>query len=103
MFISLNQGRAEAPLEYVPNAIMSMVEALGIDPVDLSHSTGEIRIPRPDDEVVVVGHQTVGEALPREAREGFHDYIEEDLVIPVVQEDRLLRVATGEHVVGAAR
>src|SRR5919108_3011519 len=102
MLVSLDKGGPESALEQVARAVVSTVEPLGVDAIDLPHSFGKVCSGCPDHKVVVVRHQAVREALPGESRQDLSQPIQEDVVIPLVEEDSLLRIPTGEHVVGAA-
>jgi hypothetical protein len=53
--------------------VVSAIEALGVDPVDVAHQQGEIGLPGVQHEVVVVVHQAIGQGLGVEARQRLRD------------------------------
>jgi hypothetical protein len=51
------------PLEHVPHTPMMPVEPLGVNPIELTHAPGEIRLRTLENQVIqviVVGHQAIG-------------------------------------------
>jgi hypothetical protein len=89
----LHENRAVARLEDVAAAIVPFVEALGIDPVELSHAGRQIRLRRLHDEVVVVVHQAVGVAKPAESLDDAAKRRQEAWSVVVVEVDPFARVA----------
>jgi len=59
--LSVHQDCLEAPLEQVIYPVAAAVVGLGVDPVDVAHQQGHIPLPGVQHEVVVVGHQAVGQ------------------------------------------
>lgn len=100
--VVLDQDGVEASLEEVPAGRMDVVESLRVSAVEALHANREISIPRLDEKVVVVWHQTVGMAAPAEPGGHVADHRQEPAVVAIVNEDGLLPVAPGSHVVQAA-
>ena len=61
---------------------------MGIDPVNMPEASGEIAIRGLDQEVIVVGHETIGGDAKMPEFAGFLDGLEEDLVILCAPENR---------------
>jgi hypothetical protein len=43
--------------------VVATVVGLSVDPVDVTHQQGQVRLPGVQHEVVVVTHQAIGESL----------------------------------------
>jgi hypothetical protein len=64
MALLINQDRLESPLENMTWTFMVPVKKLGIDPIELTHTEGEVGIRCLNQKVVMVVHETVGMAKP---------------------------------------
>ena len=60
MAVRLDQHRFVSTSEDLAVFAVAAVESLGIHPVDLPHTAGDIAVRRGDQQVIVVRHQTVG-------------------------------------------
>jgi hypothetical protein len=87
----------------MPASIVSTIEGLGIEAVDVTHTVREVGFGRPDHQVIVVRHQAVGQAPPLKSGQGLGGYIHENVAVSVVKEDVLLVIAPSHHVVMAVR
>jgi hypothetical protein len=67
---------------------MAAIESLGIDPVNMPEASGEITVRGLDQEVIVVGHETIGGDAKMPEFAGFLDGLEEGLVILCVPKNR---------------
>jgi hypothetical protein len=79
-----------------------MVEPLGIDAVELPHPFGQVRVRRLHEQVIVVGHQTVGVPPPVEALANIGKQTQEHTPVAVIAIDILTRVTARGHVVQSA-
>jgi hypothetical protein len=71
----------------VSAAVVAQVEALGVDPVQDVHASGEVRPGRLDDQVVVRIHEAERVAAPGIALDDVREEREEPKAIVVVPED----------------
>ena len=61
---------------------------MGIDPVNMPEASGEVAVRGLDQEVIVVGHETIGGDAKMPEFAGFLDGLEEGLVILCVPKNR---------------
>jgi hypothetical protein len=66
MAFSLNKNSLVPALKYVADTVMSLVEKLGVNSVDLPHALRQVAVRCFDDKMVVVVHKAVGMADPVE-------------------------------------
>jgi hypothetical protein len=99
MAVFLYENAFESALKKVAGSLMSFVEKLGIDAVQLSHTKREVAIGGLDQKMVVVGHEAIGVAQPIVALVYMLKGVEEVLAVLVVFEDGLLLVTTGGYMV----
>jgi len=78
---------------------MAAVEDLRVDPIELPHPTGEIRLWGLDQQMTVVGHQTVGMAEPAEAADHLAEDGQPGLPIRIRLDDALSRMAATSDMV----
>jgi len=64
---------------------MMPIEALRIDPIQLTHASSQIGIRRLNHEVTVVSHQAVGTTHPPHAPTNVSEYLEKVFLVPLVQ------------------
>ena len=81
---------------------MEGVKGAGVFAVQVAHSVGEVRVPRLDDEVVVVAHQAPGVEAPAIPSRHAPQLVEEPAAVVVVQEAELLVVPARRDVVPGA-
>ena len=67
---------------------MAAVKSLGVNPVDMSHTAGKVRVWGLNQEVVVGGKKTIGGDPKMPEITGLLDSLEEGLVILCVPKDR---------------
>jgi hypothetical protein len=82
----------------VPSAVVTQVEALGVDAVQHVHACGQVRASRLDHHVVVRPHEAEGVAAPRKALHDVREKPEEPEAIVVVEEDHRAGDATRDDV-----
>jgi hypothetical protein len=97
----LDKDRLESPLEDVPRTLVSPVERLCVNTVQVSHATREIRPWRLDQEVIMIRHQAVCVTDPAEAFYHITEYIQGAKTIFVVEEDLLSGIPTGCNMVNS--
>ena len=79
------------------------VEALRVDALKVAHPPREVRFGCADDQVVVVAHQAVPEALPSLMVAHTFEEVEEADAFVVVLEESLAGDASGRHVMDGSR
>jgi len=94
--------RAVAAVEEMALALVAAVEAPGVEPLEPLHAPVEVGLRRLDEQVEVVPHEAVGQALPRAALDDVADAVEEPDPIARVEEDRQPHDPAVEDVVDAA-
>ena len=95
MLVRVEHAGVEAGAEEVAEALVTAVEALGVDAVEPLHAGGEVGAGGVDDEVVVRVHEAEGVAAPAVALDRLGQQLEEEHAVVVVLEQEL-----GEHRVG---
>ena len=88
--------------KYVAYALMSTVEALGVDAVYLFHDPGQIGFRCFHEQVIVIGHQAVGMADAIVVRKGLCQDLKKAVPVAIIEEDGLLGVAPGGQVIKRA-
>jgi hypothetical protein len=84
---TLHEDPRETPLEDVAHAVVSAVEALSVDAIQLSHAPGEVGPGCLEEKMVVVCHQAVGAAQPAVLLDDGAEGVEEQVLIGVPQKD----------------
>ena len=101
MALLLDQEGLESPLKQMPHPAMSLVEGLGIDPIQLPHPQGEVPLRCLDEEMVMVLHKAVGMTEPVVASIHLVQKIEKGLPVLIIREDGPLVIASiGEVIDG---
>jgi len=103
VLVVANDLGVEALLEEVPDAVVTLVEALCVDAVEAVHSQRDVLERRLDDEVEVVVHQAVHVHGPTEARRGLLHEPQPPAAVGIVEDDRHPRDAANGEVVKALR
>jgi hypothetical protein len=67
MALFFDYYRLESPLEYMADPLVSAIEGLSINTVQMPHSHGKIAVKCLDQEMVVVVHEAISMANPVEA------------------------------------
>ena len=99
MAVFLNKNRFVSALEQMASPLMTFIKKLGIDPVQLPHSEGEITVRRLDQEVIVVVHHAVGMTEPIVSFINVLERVQEVDAVLVVFENGLLFVSAGGDVI----
>ncbi len=87
----------------MPDAAMAAIEALGVDPVEVTHPRGQIARGRFAEQVVMVVHQTVRVTALVEAVDDAGYYREPQLAVRISSKDRLACIPPGGDVVERSR
>ncbi len=103
MTVFLNKNGFIPALEQMADPLVTFIEQLSIDTVQLPHTDGEIAVGGLNEQMIMVGHETVGVTNPVVFFVDVLEGIEEIDTILVVFEDGLLFIPTGGHVVNGAR
>jgi hypothetical protein len=74
--IAVNQNSLVAPLKDVACMSIMLIEALRLDPIQLTHASGQIGIRRLNHKAIVVSHQAVGITHPPHAPTNVTEYLE---------------------------
>ena len=85
------------------HASMTPVEALRVDAIQLSHTTGQVSIRSLDNDVIMIGHQAIGEAAPAKALAGLAQQSEKCAPVDVGLVDILAPVAARGHMIQSTR
>jgi hypothetical protein len=83
----------------VSDEAVPAVDSQRVALIEPPHAHGQIRLRRPDQEVIVVGHQAVGMASPAEVSHDIRQVLQEPRSIEVVVEDRQSPNAAAAHVI----
>jgi hypothetical protein len=79
------------------------VETLSVNTVQLAHTAREVGLCCLDEEMIVVGHEAIGMAMPRKAPDDLAQHQEKDAVVFVIEKDRCACVAAAGEVVERTR
>jgi len=101
VLVALDDGGVEAALKQVADAIVAVVERLGVAEAEQVHAAREALELGRDHEVEVVRHVAEREQAPAEAACRATKERAEEVVVGVVAVDRLPRDAAVRHVVAA--
>jgi hypothetical protein len=82
---------------------MMPIELLGVDPIELTHAPGYIRLQSLDNQVIVVGHQAVGITHAVHPPADLTEDVEECLSVLIVQVCRCTAIATGGDMIHRTR
>ena len=93
----------EAVLEEVADAAMPAICAAGVIPVDLLEPAGDRAFRSPQDDVVVVRHQTPGEDLEAVFRRSRRQLLLQAGIVRAIERDQATVVASRRHVVDLVR
>jgi hypothetical protein len=99
MPISLDEVCVEAVLEQVAGQLVSAIEPLRVDAVEIPHPVRQIVAGTVDQEVEVVSHEAVRSATPSMRSDDASEKSDELSSVPIVAEDRLLPVAACRYVI----
>lgn len=94
--IGTDENGLIAPFEKLPFAEMPAVEALGVYAVDVAHASGNIGIGGLDQQMIVVGHQTISGYAQVPHLCGFNQHLNESLIVVFVEKD-LFRPSASVH------
>jgi hypothetical protein len=99
MALLLHKDRPVAALEDMTHSIVEAVEPLRVHAVQLTHTFRKIRLRRLNEQMVMVGHQTVGVHPPVEAFPNVAEHIEKESPVVIGQKDVFAPVASCRDVV----
>jgi len=100
--VAFDEYVVKASLEEMPFVAVPPVEPPRVHAVQPVHSAGDIRLRRLNEEVIVIRHQAIRMASPIEDLDDLLEQLEETEPVTVIDEDLLLAVPAGRHVVGSA-
>jgi len=83
-------------------SMMSAVEALGVNAIQVAHAFREVGFRRFDNEMIVIAHQTVGVAYPVESLANLTEYIQPRYAILIREIDVFAPITTGGDVIERA-
>ncbi len=81
MAFLLDQDRFIPTLENVTSALVSSVESLRVDAVQMAHAFGKVRVRSFGEDMVMVVHQAISVDNPVESLSAVVEYIEKQLAI----------------------
>jgi hypothetical protein len=93
MAVLLNENSFESSLKQMTDPAMALVVGLGVYPIELPHSFGQVSIRRFNNQMIVIVHQAIGMADPVKPLVDLSERIQEKFTITVMLEDRLALVA----------
>jgi hypothetical protein len=99
MAVFLNEDRFVSALEQMTCPLMTFIEKLCIDPVQLPHTQRQIAVRRLDQEVIVVVHHAVGMTDPVIPFIDMLERVQEVDPVLVVFENGLLFISAGGDVI----
>ena len=85
--------------EYMADAGVPAIDALGVDAVELPHARRQIARGGFDEQMVVVIHQAVGVTQPGETRDHLPQGVQEEFAVGRIAKNRLACIAAGGDVV----
>jgi hypothetical protein len=95
----LDKDRLESPLEDVTRSLVLPIDPLCVDTVDMAHAARQVRMRRFDQQMIVVGHQTVRVTEPSAPLNGATEDFKKRTVIGIGEVDLLSSVTTARNVV----
>jgi hypothetical protein len=90
MAVFLDQDGFVPALEQVAGPAMPFVEELGIDAVLLPHADGKIAVRGLNEQMIMIGHETIGVADPVVSFVDVLEGVQEVLAVMIALENRLL-------------
>jgi hypothetical protein len=96
--VAIDEQALESTPEDVPHTIMSSIERLAVDAVQLSECPGDGRLGRLEEQMVVIPHQAVSVTAQAPTIHDRLKSLEEHRPIDVIEKDRLPGVAPCENV-----
>ncbi len=102
MAVFLDENCLVPALEQMTVPLVTFIEELGIDAVQLPHADGEIPVGGLNQQMIMVGHEAVGVANPVVSLIDVLEGIEKIDSILIVLENGFLFIPAGGHVVDGA-
>jgi hypothetical protein len=102
MTVFLDENGLVPALEQMTVPLVTFIEELGIDAVQLPHAYGEIAVGGLDEQMIMVGHEAVSVAYPIVSLVDMLEGIEEIDTVLVVLKNGFLFITSGGHVVDGA-
>src|SRR5690554_4130870 len=90
-----------ATLQQVPDLVVSSVESLRVDAVDVAHPTTQVWRRRMDKKMIMFGHQAVGQDIPASSFVLTRKQCKKACAVDIVFEDRFTAVTPRHYVVAA--
>jgi hypothetical protein len=95
MTLFLNENAFESSLKQMTDPAMALVVGLGVYPIELPHSFGQVSIPGFNEKAAGIVHQAISMADPVKPFVDLSERIEGKFTITVVLEDPFALVAAG--------
>jgi hypothetical protein len=86
----------------VPHQAVALIEALGVDTIQMPHQPREIALPRVQDQVVVIAHLAIRQHLSIEALNRLRQHFKMQAPVFVVTVDGLASIAARCDVIDGA-
>lgn len=93
MTVFLNENSFESSLKEMTDPAMLLVIGLGVYPIELPHSFGQVSIRRFNDQMIVVIHQAISMADQMKSFVDLSKCVQEKFTITIVLEDRFALVS----------
>jgi hypothetical protein len=103
MTVLLYENGLVPSLEKMPRPVVSLIERLGIDPIQLPHTEREIPFGCFDEEMIVVVHETIGMTAPAVVLVDLCEDLKKRITIDIVLENILLLVPSGCNMIYSSR
>jgi hypothetical protein len=100
---AVNKNGLVPPLEDVTHPSVMPIELLCVDPIELTHAPGEIRIQSLDNQLIVIGHQAVGITHPVHPPADLTEEVEECLAVLLVHVNNRTVIATRGDMIDRSR
>lgn len=78
---------------------MCPIDPLRIDAVQVPHAFRELRLGRFDDQVIMIGHQTIGMTAPIEAPTDVRIHVQKHVPVGVIEKDIRPGIPSGSDVI----
>ena len=91
--VAVNKPAVESALQHMPDTIVFAVKPLAVHGIQLLHQPRERNVMRPQEQVCVIPHEAVSDAVDVETRRGVRQDFQKARAIFVVHEDPLLGVS----------
>ena len=74
-------------LKQMADSFVRAIEALSVHPVELAHADGQVGLGRFHQQMIMIGHQTVGVADPTVTRDNLGESLRKELAVVIREKD----------------